>query len=314
MSEKDIKDAIEDIQKRKGVWKDAASESKAKDGQRVELDFQGYMGKVEAGNEAPNTKSVNHPLILGSKTFIPGFEEEIIGMRVGEEKEFTVTFPKNYHVKDFEGKKIIFKAKLNRLEEQELPEVNDAFVKELTQGKKNTVKEFEAYIKEILQEKMDSAAKEETEKDLIELLLKEVEVEVAPVLLEQEAESLMKDFKHQLETRGQTIEQHMEKTGQKEEALKKGMEEEAERRIKMRFALDYIIAEEKFEVTEAELNAEIEKILKRYPENEQAKIKEYYGVGKEASGNGKGSTPEGRVRLKNTLLVGKVFDMYLKKE
>lgn len=300
-TKKEIEETVQDLLKGKGAWHD--TDRKAKSGDRVELDFQGYDGtKVVEGKELPNTKSTNHPLILGSNSFVPGFEDEIIGMKVGETKEFTVTFPKDYHVDDFKNKKVTFKADLKRLEEQKLPEYNDEFIKEATNGLKTNKKDFEAYVEEVLLEKKKEDAKGMAEGELIEKILKATEVEIAPQLIEQETEVIFNDYKRQIESKGITFEKHLEMSKVDPETMKKEMAKEAEKRVKMRFALDYIIEQEKFDVTEKEVEKEIEMIKSRYPEVEHSKIAEHY---KKDSDN--------FIRLKNMLVVGKVFEMYFAK-
>ena len=301
VTKKDIDATVEDLLKGKGAWHDV--DRKAKEGDRAELDFQGYDGtKVQEGKELENTKSSNHPLILGSNSFVPGFEEAIIGMKVGETKEFTVTFPKEYHVPDFQGKKITFKADLKRLEEQEIPKYDDEFIKEATNGMKTNKKEFEEYVEEVLLEKKKDEARGAAEEELIGKVIKATNVELAPQLVEQETEVIFAEHKKQIESRGIPFEKHLELTKGNVEDLKKGMAKEAEKRITMRFALDYIIAQEKFEVKDAELDKELAAIRSRYPEAEHSKIDEHYKEG-----------TEGRFRLKNMMVVGKVFDMYFKK-
>lgn len=301
ISDKEFKEALDDLLKGKGTWHDVDRKAKKED--RAELNFQGYEGtKVEEGKELENTNSKNHPLILGSNTFIPGFEDEVIGMKVGETKDFTLTFPKDYHSKDFQGKKVTFQVELSRLEEQKLPEYNEEFIKEATNGAKSDKKEFEDYVKEVLLQKKQEDARGAAESELIEKILKATKVDFSPMLTENETQVIFNDFKKQVESRGITFEKHLELTGQKPEDLKKGMSEEAERRVTMRFALDHIIEQEKFEVSEADFKKELELIKERYPEAEHSKIDEYYKEG-----------AEGNIRLKNMMIVGKVFEMYLKK-
>lgn len=300
VSKKEIDETIEDLRRGKGTWHDTARE--ARKGDRVELDFQGYDGaKVSAGKELPNTKSSNHPLILGSSTFVPGFEDAIIGMKVNDTKEFTVTFSKEYHVKDFQGKKVTFKAELKRLEEQKLPDYNDEFIKEATNGLKTNKNDFEKYVQEVLMDKKKDEAKATAESELIEKILKATEIEVAPQLIEAETEVIFNDYKKGVESRGVKFEKHLELTKQDPEKLKKGMSQEAEKRVKMRFALDYIIDQEKFTVTGEELAKELDIIKSRYPVAEHAKIADHYKTGS-----------DNLIRLKNMMIVGKVFDMYFK--
>ncbi|MDP4008244.1 MAG: trigger factor [Candidatus Peregrinibacteria bacterium] len=301
VSKKEIEETVQDLLKGKGEWHD--TDRNAKSGDRVEVDFQGYDGtKVAEGKEVPNTKSTNHPLILGSNSFVPGFEDAIQGMKVGDTKEFTVTFPKDYHVDDFKNKKVTFKANLKRLEEQKLPEYNDEFIKEATNGLKTNKKDFEIYVEEVLSDKKKDDAKGKAEGELIEKILKATEVEIAPQLIEQETEVIFNDYKRQIESKGITFEKHLEMSKADPEAMKKEMAKEAGKRVKMRFALDYIIEQEKFDVTEKEVEKEIEMITSRYPAGEHSKIAEHY---KKDSDN--------FIRLKNMLVVGKVFEMYFAK-
>lgn len=301
ITKKEVDETVQDLLKGKGTWHDV--DRKAKSGDRAEIDFQGYDGtKVVEGKELPNTKSSNHPLVLGSNTFVPGFEDEVIGMKVGETKEFTLTFPKDYHVADFQGKKVTFKAELKRLEEQKIPEYNDEFIQEATNGEKKNKKEFEEYVKEVLLQKTQDEAKGAAEGELIDKIIKATEIDLAPQLVSQETEVIFNEHKRQVESRGISFEKHLELTNGNVEDLKKEMSKEATRRVTTRFALDYIIDQEKFDVTNKELEKELKSIKERYPASEHSKIDEHYKEG-----------AEGWVRLKSMIVIGKVFDMYFKK-
>lgn len=299
ITDKEVKESIDGLLKSRGEWKDV--DSKVKDGNRVEIDFQGYFGsKVEDGKEAPNTKSVNHPLIIGSKTFIPGFEDEVLGMKIGETKDFTLTFPKDYHQDDFKGKKVTFRCTVKRIEEQILPKFDDKFVDEFTKGDKKTVKEFEKYVREVLEEKEVANARKESENELISKWLELAEFDVSDLMLEAEADAILADYRKNIESRGLEFEKHLEMIKKSMEVLKKEALEEARKRVMLRLILDHIIKEDKIEVTEKEISDEIEKVIKRYPESEAPKIRAHY------------DNKDELFKMRQILIVAKVFENYIK--
>ena len=157
---------------------------------RVEIDFD---GKDMQGVPLDGTSSKNHPVIIGENYFIPGFEEELIGLKKDDEKDFEITFPKDYHSKNFQDKKVKFHVKLNRVEESETQELNDAFAEELTDGKHKTLADLKVEIKTELGHQKEHDAEIQLENDVIEKLSEYFEAEVPDSMVEEKLIYFLKD-------------------------------------------------------------------------------------------------------------------------
>jgi trigger factor len=293
VTEKDIEDVLKDLQKYSTIYKDVDRE--AKKGDRVEVDFEGFD---EAGKSVPNTKSQNHPVVLGENTLIPGFEDNLIGMKKDTKKEFDIVFPKDYGKKDFQNKKLKFKVEVKRVEEPVSPELNEEFVEKVT-GKKQPVADLKKDIEKNLHAKKTQEAKQERENLYIEELLKRTKSEVPDSLIHEEAHYILHEMEDEIAAKGLQFDQFLAQAKTTEEELVKKYTPEAEKRIKIRLALQHIIKEEKIEVTEAEMNAEFEKIKTFYPPKEHAKIEADYKKG------------ELQGQLKNRLVLRKLFEKVL---
>lgn len=266
VTEKDIEEVIKDLKKYSTVYKDV--EREAKKGDRVEIDFEGFDEK-----DAPidKTKSKNHPVIIGDETLIPGFEDNLVGMKKGDKKEFDLTFPKDYGKKDFQNKKVKFKVELNRIEEPVVQEVNEDFVEKIT-GKKQSVEEFKKEIETNVKARKEQESKQERENKYLEELLKKAKIELPEALIEEEAEYIIEDVKDDITQKGLEFTKFLEQAKVTEDDLRKKYRPEAEKRLKIRLSLQYMIKEEKIEVKQEEIKAEYEKMKSYYPPKEQAKV------------------------------------------
>jgi len=169
---KDIEEVMADLKKHGIRYKDV--DRTAKKGDRVEVNFSGFDNDEKP---IPNTKSQNHPVVLGENSLIPGFEDEIIGLKKGDKKEFDITFPKDYGKKEFQGRKVKFKIELLRVEEGTEPEINEEFIEKMT-GKKQSVKDFEEEIGKNIKARKETETERDRENKYVEELLKKVKVEV----------------------------------------------------------------------------------------------------------------------------------------
>ena len=226
----------------------------AKKGDRVEIDF---AGATPDGVPLDGTQSRNHPLVLGEGNFIPGFEEGVVGMSVGEEKNHPVKFPENYHAKHLAGSEVNFKLKLQKIEELVEPELNDDFAKKVSGGQKNSWSEVEADIAEHLKSRNESQSQQKLESDLVAELLKISTVEVPEILVDEEVEWMLKDLKNRLESGGMEWAKYLESLKKTEEELRKEMRVEGENRVKVRLILDKLVETEKPELDEKEVDAAI---------------------------------------------------------
>jgi len=230
----------------------------ARKGDSVEVDFEVKVGGVIIENGA----SKNHPLVLGKGVFIPGFEENIVGMREGDEKEFELNFPEDYHKKDLAGKPAVFKMKLNLVQERQTPEVNDDFAKSL--GSFENLEALKKNIREGMEHEQEHKLKDDKRGAHIEEVIKATEVDLPEVLLDEEAERMFGEFSMQLQPMGITLEQYLEKLGKKKEDLRKDWQPQAEKRVISALALKEIAKMEEIDVTSKEVEEEINKTLQHY--------------------------------------------------
>lgn len=230
----------------------------ARKGDSVELNFQVKRGGVPIENGT----SRNHPMILGSGVFIPGFEDNVIGMKEGEEKEFELEFPEKYHEKTLAGKPATFKVKVNLVQERQIPEVDADFARSM--GKFENLEKLEESLSKGLLEEKESRQKEEKRVDFLEKLIECMDADIPDVLIYSELHKMIEEFKLQLEGMGMNIESYLEKMGKKEEDLEKEWAPQAEKKIKGSLALEQIAKDVAINVSSAEIEAEMNKIIQYY--------------------------------------------------
>lgn len=233
----------------------------AKLGDQVWLDFD---GKDDKGKEVKGAKGTNYPLVLGSNTFIPGFEEHVTGLKATDEKSFEITFPKDYGVKALQSKKVTFKVTIVKVQEIEKPEVDEAFVTKVSPTLK-TVKEMEADIKKQLEIEAESNAKRTFENSIVAELVEKSTVSVPESLVEEQVENVVRELKQNIVYRGQTFEEYLEAIGMTElEQREKELLPEANRRLKAGIILSEIADKEKISVTPEELDIRMVVLKQRY--------------------------------------------------
>lgn len=273
VTEKEIEDVLKDLMKHGTVYLDVDRE--VKKGDRVEIDFEGFD---EEGKSVPNTKSSNHPVIVGENSLIPGFEDEIIGLKKDEKKEFDITFPKDYHSKDFQGKKLHFKVEVKRIEEPNEPELNEDFVEKIT-GTKKPIEDLKKEIEENIQAKKEQEAKNKHESEYLEALIKKAEIELPEALIDEEVHHMIHEVKDDISMRGIEFEKFLEQAKTTLEDLKKKYRPEAEKRLMIRLSLQHLIKEEDIKVSDEEMTEELAKIKENYPPSEHKKIEEEFTAG-----------------------------------
>ncbi|MFZ2188516.1 MAG: trigger factor [Candidatus Moraniibacteriota bacterium] len=226
----------------------------------VEVDFAVSVdGKVIEGGE-----SKNHALVIGKGVFIPGFEEELIGMNEGEEKVFELTFPKDYHKEDLAGKAASFQVKMNLVQERQVPEINDEFAVSL--GKFKDLSELKANIKEGFEHENEHKMKEEKHTKYLDEIVKNLEGELPDVLVADELNRMVQEFEGQIQSTGMTLDNYLEKLKKTKAELLKEWEPQAEKRIKSALALKEIAKLEEIKLDSAEIEAEMNKTLQYYKE------------------------------------------------
>ncbi|MBS7334756.1 MAG: trigger factor [Eubacteriales bacterium] len=223
-------------------------------GDEVELDYSGTVNgvKFEGGTAEHQT------LVIGSGMFIPGFEEQMIGMNVGEEKDLNVKFPDEYHSDELKGKDAVFHVKVHAVRVKELPEADDEFAKDVSEF--NTIAELRDHKKEELEKKAMNEAKAKKENDVIEKAVANATVDIPDVMIDRQADRMLNDIRYRLSMQGISLEDYCKYTGTKTEVMKAEMKNEAERRVKTQLVLDAIM---KAEGIKAE-NDEVDKKIDEY--------------------------------------------------
>ena len=227
-------------------------------GDTVTIDFDGYVDGVAFDGG----KSENYNLVLGSGSFIPGFEDQIVGKNIGENFDVLVTFPNEYHADNLAGKEAIFKCALHAIKVKELPELDDEFVKDVSEF--DTVDEYKASIKAKLEENAEKTEDRKVEDQLLDALCEKVEGEIPEVMYENEAENCVRDYENRLRYQGMDLATFMKYTGQTIETLKTQFRPQAEKQVKTRLALEYIAKAEGLTATEEDVNTEYQKIADAY--------------------------------------------------
>ena len=243
----------------------------AQNGDLTVIDFEGFVDGVafEGG------KGERHQLTLGSGSFIPGFEDQIVGKSIGEEFDVNVTFPTEYHAENLAGKDATFKCKLHEIKFNELPELDDEFAKDVSEF--DTFAEYKADVKAKIQERYNKAADGEIEDQLITALIEKLDAEIPQPMFDAEAENFVRDFDGRLRMQGLDLKTYFQYTGLTLDALREQMAPQAERQVKTRLALEKIVELEKIVPTEDEINEEFDRMAKAY-NMEIDKIKEMIDV------------------------------------
>ncbi len=231
------------------------------------IDFEGFVDEVAFDGG----KAENFNLELGSGNFIPGFEEQIVGHNTDEEFTIDVNFPEEYHSDDLKGKAAQFKIKLHEIKVKELPELDDEFVKDVSE--KDTVDEYKEEIKETIAKRLEAEADKDVEDKLVEKVLEKVEGEIPEAMFDNEVNSMLREMDMRLRSQGMDMNTYMQYTGMTPESVKEMYLPEAQKRVKMRLALEKIAKLENIVPTEEDLNAEYDKLAEAY-QMEADKVRE----------------------------------------
>ncbi len=257
VSEEDINAEIE--KERKNCARTITVEDRpVKDGDIVNINFEGFVD----GEAFEGGKGEDFPLTIGSHSFIDNFEEQLIGKNIDDEVEVNVTFPENYHEESLKGKPALFKVKINKIQENELPELDDEFASEVSSY--DTFEEYKKSVEEHLKEQKENEAKTRKEDAVIEAIIKDAKMDIPDAMMETEQRSIINDFSQRLKMQGMNIEQYYTYTGLNEEKMMEQVKEQADRRIKTRLVCEAIVNAEKIEVSEEELDAELKKLADQY--------------------------------------------------
>ena len=247
---------------------------KVEDGDTAIIDFEGFKdGKAFDGG-----KGENYSLKIGSHTFIPGFEEQLIGMKNGEEKEIEVTFPEDYHSEELKGQKATFKVKINDVKTTVIPEIGEEFFEDLGMEGVNSLETLKEEIKTHILARKEMDSENKFIDDLLDKVCEGLKVEIPEVMTEEEVTRILKQYEENLKMQGLTLQQFYQFTNSDEAALREQMKEEANKRILSRFALEEIAKAEHIEVTDEEAEKEAKELAKKYQMKEEDFKKEFGGI------------------------------------
>ena len=239
-------------------------------GDTAVIDFEGFVDGVafEGG------KGENHPLEIGSHSFIDTFEDQLIGKNAGDEVDVNVTFPEQYQAAELAGKPALFKVKIHEVKAKELPELNDEFAQDASEF--DTLEEYKADLKKHLEEQKENDAKRTKEDEAIQKIIDKSSMDIPEAMLDTQCENMINEFAQRIAQSGLSMEQYMQFSGLTLDKLKEQVRPEAETRIKSSLVLEQIAKDENIEVTDDEINAEVEKMAAAYG-MEADKLKEYMG-------------------------------------
>jgi trigger factor len=258
-----------DLQKRQAQLVAIEDRDVVEDGDYILFDFKGFIdGEPFEGGAAEN-----YTLQVGSGSFIPGFEEQLVGKKVRETGEVAVTFPEDYHQEAFAGKPAVFEVTINEIKKEELPELDDEFAKDVSD--KETLEELKQQIREDLQKQLDERSKVELEDQLLEDIVQRAEFDVPPKMVEIQVEHMLNDFKYRVEYQGLSWESYLEYSKQTEEQLKQEFEPRALKAVKNYFVLNEIAKVEDIKVSEEDLDQKLEEIAEGYQVTKDM-IRDYY--------------------------------------
>ena len=250
-----------------------SKDGKVADGDIAIIDFEGFKDGVAFDGG----KGENYSLEIGSHTFIPGFEEQIIGMKAGEEKDLDLTFPEDYGAKDLAGAKVVFKVKVNEIKEKKTRELDEEFFEDLGMDDVHSEKELKEHIKSTISAQKEMNAEDKYISDLLEAIGKNVEVDIPEEMVNDEIDRLMKRFEEQMRMQGISLEVYYQFTNSNEQALRDQMEKEAFNNVLYRLMLEEIAKMEHIEVTEEETDKEIDELAKKYQMKREDFLKQFGG-------------------------------------
>ena len=262
------------------------TDREAKLDDQANIDYQGLLDGVpfEGGT------AQGHELVLGSGAFIPGFEDQVVGMKIGEEKDINVTFPENYHSEELAGKPVVFKVKLNSLREKEMPELDDEFVKDVSETA-NTVDEYKKEIREKLEKQAEERADAAFESEIIETVSDNAKIDIPKAMVEEQIDNMLRDMELRMMYQGLRMQDFLKYSGQTMEQLRDTYRQQAEDRVKTQLTLEAITKAEGIEPTDEEIDKELsrfaeqgkktlEEFKKDMPEGDLAYFKEVATINK----------------------------------
>ncbi|MEH7462729.1 trigger factor [Bacillus thuringiensis] len=258
VTDEDVENELKSLQERQAelvVKEDGTVEN----GDTAVIDFEGFVD----GEAFEGGKGENYSLAIGSGTFIPGFEEQVIGLKAGEQKDVEVSFPEEYHAAELAGKPATFKVTIHEIKVKELPALDDEFAKDANE-EVATLDELKAKIRENLEVSKKQEAEHKVRDEVVEKASANAEIDIPEAMIETELDRMVREFEQRLSYQGMNLELYYQFTGTDEEKLKGQMKEDAAKRVTTNLVLEAIIEAEKIEATDEEVNAEVEKMAEMY--------------------------------------------------
>ena len=237
----------------------------------VTLDFEGFVD----GEAFDGGKGENYPLTIGSGSFIPGFEEQLIGAEIDKETEIKVTFPEDYQAEELAGKEAVFKCTVHQIKAKELPELDDDFASDVSESCE-TLEDYKAEVKAKIKERKEREGRQKKEDQAVEQAIENSQMDIPQPMIDLEAKQLADDFARRIMQQGMKIEQYFQLTGLSEEQLIDELKPQAEKRIRTRLVLEAVVAAENIEVSDERLDEELQKMADSY-QMEVEKLKEFMG-------------------------------------
>ena len=268
---KEVDAKLEEEQK-KNARTVVVTDRAVQDGDEVVLDFEGFVNGVAfAGG-----KGENYPLTIGSGSFIPGFEEQLIGVEAEKEVEVNVTFPAEYHAEDLAGKEAVFKCTVHEIKVKELPELDDEFASEVSEF--DTLDAYKADIKAKIKEEKLAEGNRKKEDQAVEKAVENASMEIPEAMIDTQVQQMIQEFAQRMQSQGLTMEQYFQFTGMTADKMREEMRPQAVKRIETRLVLEAIAKAENIEVSDEKVEEEIAKMAEMY-QMEVEKLKEYRGEG-----------------------------------
>lgn len=258
VTDEDVQNELKALQERQAELV-VKEEGAVEEGNTVVLDFEGFVD----GEAFEGGKAENYSLEVGSGSFIPGFEDQLVGLEAGAEKDVEVTFPEEYHAEDLAGKPAVFKVKIHEIKAKELPELDDEFAKDIDE-EVETLAELTEKTKKRLEEAKENEADAKLREELVLKASENAEIDVPQAMVDTELDRMLKEFEQRLQMQGMNLELYTQFSGQDEAALKEQMKEDAEKRVKSNLTLEAIAKAENLEVSDEEVDAELTKMAEAY--------------------------------------------------
>ncbi|MFD1358387.1 trigger factor [Fictibacillus halophilus] len=258
VTDEDVQNELTRLQEQQAelvVKEDGAIEN----GDTVNLDFEGFVD----GEAFEGGKAENYSLEIGSGSFIPGFEEQLVGEKAGAEKDVNVSFPEEYHAEELAGKPAVFKVKIHDIKSKQLPELNDEFAKE-AEGDAETLEDLKKELRTKLEESKKQEAENQTRETVIEKASENAEIEIPEAMVNTELDRMVQEFGQRLQMQGMNLDLYYQFSGTSEEALREQMKEDAQKRVRTNLVLEAIVEAENIEVSEEEIDAELNKMAEMY--------------------------------------------------